>query len=719
MVVRPRAPPWEPPPNRKGGGAPVNYRGGTRPAFPGSQLGPSPHPANTRRHTSYASAAGSTKASFNNERDAYEAIIRDAKAKRNTILIKSDNVESGTVRGNMSNQEWADLIFDQYGIKMEEVSGIDFQAGSKNFLAAEIHLKKGVDPTRYSGKCSVFNGRKFEAKRERAESTKVIFKSVPEAVPDAELVHLVKSYGGKMVSEEIQHEIYESKTTNGIPYAIPNGTRYVHATFPPNRRMRRFYWLQGPLPRDPLRRIVVEHSAQIGRECGHCLRNSADPIDPCNYNGKTSACREYFFEGRLTLSKYFKKLKEEDGYASLKTQYMWNVEEDDLTTQMYSDEFVNSGDFDEEMELEQDDKEASNAATANKKGEARMGKEAATLIGSPTPPDAKSATPASNDKDEEEENNEGAPHPPEAGSAKEDSPSVNTSESDTQKKTVEKPEKGSTLGPEDNDQMEEADGGNKKSPVCKDGEAKLEDDSPPTPATSNSEEAKPTLAANVNTSKIPTSKKKEEAKKEAVGGGPSPSHSPLTGKDTKGPAKDPGKKSKAPGGKDKASGRTSEVTPEALLVIGPSMLLHEQRRNCLSQAAGIINDGANFQASLASSAMNLSLHLDSNDFRTNDKGEIMEAEGRDPWRDLKQLIATKPKPKANKQVQDRLNKLKEAVKDILHNQANTKSTPRTRSVSRNRSEDGEDKEEIPAKAAKLEEGDGSPKAGLGPGPKKH
>ena len=156
--------------------------------------------------------------------------------------------------------------------------------------------------------------------------------------------------------------------------------------------------------------------------------------------------------------------------------------------------------------------------------------------------------------------------------------------------------------------MEEADGGNKKSPVCKDGEAKLEDDSPPTPVTSNSEEAKPTLAANVNTSKIPTSKKKEEAKKEAVGGGPSPSHSPLTGKDTKGPAKDPGKKSKAPGGKDKASGRTSEVTPEAQLVIGPSMLLHEQRRNCLSQAAGIINDGANFQASLASSAMNLSLH---------------------------------------------------------------------------------------------------------------
>ena len=66
-----------------------------------------------------------------------------------------------------------------------------------------------------------------------------------------------------------------------------------------------------------------------------------------------------------------------------------------------------------------------------------------------------------------------------------------------------------------------------------------------------------------------------------------------------------------------------------------------------------------------------------------------------------------------------MTKLKEAVKDILHNQANTKSTPRTRSVSRNRSEDGEDKEEIPAKAAKLEEGDGSPKAGLGPGSKKH
>ena len=82
------------------------------------------------------------------------------------------------------------------------------------------------------------------------------------------------------------------------------------------------------------------------------MRNSADPIDPCTYNGKTSACRKYFFEGRLTLSKYLKKLRDEDGYSSLKSMYQWNVEEDDYSTQVFSDEFVNTGDFDEEMEEE-------------------------------------------------------------------------------------------------------------------------------------------------------------------------------------------------------------------------------------------------------------------------------------------------------------------------------------------------------------------------------
>ena len=108
--------------------------------------------------------------------------------------------------------------------------------------------------------------------------------------------------------------------------------------------------MQGPLPKDPMRRIVVEHAGQIGRQCGHCLRNSADRENPCSYNGKTSACRKHNFEGRLTLSWYFAQLRNEDNYVSLKIQYQWNTEDDDFSTQVCSDEFVETGDFEAEME---------------------------------------------------------------------------------------------------------------------------------------------------------------------------------------------------------------------------------------------------------------------------------------------------------------------------------------------------------------------------------
>ena len=78
---------------------------------------------------------------------------------------------------------------------------------------------------------------------------------------------------------------------------------------------------------------------------------SADRENPCSYNGKTSSgSRKHNFEGRLTLSRYFAQLRNEDNYVSLKIQYQWNTEDDDFSTQVYSDEFVETGDFEAEME---------------------------------------------------------------------------------------------------------------------------------------------------------------------------------------------------------------------------------------------------------------------------------------------------------------------------------------------------------------------------------
>ena len=368
MTGRPKDPPFI----RRGGGPAVSEMRGPRQGPPPRQLGPLP--TSQRRHASYATAVGATL--FNTERDAYEAIVKESKAKRNSIIIKSSDTsaDSGPRSGKspMDQKEWADLIFDICEIEVDEVTGIDFHAGSN--LAAEVQLKKEVDPNKYVGKNHVMKGMTFEVTKVETDSTRVTFKSVPLSVPNEELIHLVKCYGGKMEKEEVQYELLKHTTNKGHTFEVKSTTRYVNAIFPPTKRLKRFYWVQGPLPKDPMRRIVVEHAGQIGRQCGHCLRNSADPVLPCSYNGKTSACRKNNFEGRLTLSKYFAQLRQEDNYVSLKTQYQWNTEEDDFSTQRFSDEFVEAGDLEGEME------EGTNNFTTNTKHnphKAPLSKEAA------------------------------------------------------------------------------------------------------------------------------------------------------------------------------------------------------------------------------------------------------------------------------------------------------------------------------------------------------
>ena len=714
--------PMGPPPHRRGAGASADIRRGPKWAASRNQLGP--HPANTRRHVTYAGAAGAP--SFNAERDAYEAIVKEAKDKRNILIISTKSASAEPGKSPMKNDDWGDLIFDAFGVKLEEVTGIGFNAGNKSVIAAEVHLKKEIDTTKYVGEIKVFNGMTFTATEEENASTKVTFKGVPLTVPNEELYHLIRSYGGRVLEEKVHYEAYVHTTPKGVPIVVKSNTRYVQATFPPNKRMRRFYWLAGPLPKDPLRRIVAEHSGQLGRDCGHCLRNSADPIDPCNYNGKTSACRKYFFEGRLTLSKYLKKLRDEDGYASLKSMYQWNVEEDDYSTQVYSDEFVNTGDFDEEMEEEvQASKkkkdlppffELAKRAAKEKAEAAETGAEEATAAEAAT---KAAAAEAAAEKAAEEkaaaEKEAAEKETAEKAEAPEGQTEVKEGDDPTNKVSPTKDNNDKGHSPRKEGDAKKEKGGDEKEEEMKEEERKEEEmkeeerkeeemkEEERKEVKMKEEEKKEEERGNPNKDtkvKVPTPKKEEGDKKGEEGLRPNN----LSHK--KGGTTSP--KKKTPTGKIKEPKTTLRKTGTETT----DKLLIEHKTVVLNRAAGIINDGLNFEAGLTANAKNLSLHLDSKDFRTNEKGEIVEAEGVDPWKELKDLIATKSKPKANKQVQERLNKLKAAVKEILHNQGH----PRTRSVSRHRSEEGDDKNETPAKSAKVEKDDnGDSQKGLKPG----
>ena len=326
------------------------------------QATPMPRDSGLKRHTSYADAVGSyakavgSAAASNAERDAYKALAKEAQDKRNLLILKTTKplTEPGSRPSKrlLEHKEWAELIFDDLEVSTDDVTGIDFHAGGIN--VAEIQLKEGVDASQYEGRSREMKGMKFDLSQSQPTSTKVTFKGVPLSVPDQELLHLVKAYGGK-TDEDVVHYVKETLSTpKGGQILVNSTTRYINAKFPPTKRLRSFYWLQGPLASDPMRRITAEHAGQLpGRQCGNCLRNSADPVDPCPFNGKTAMCKKLNVKGRCSLAQYFSFLRLEDNYVSLKNQYMWSDSDEENTRQKYGDEFVGEADATQEEDMEE------------------------------------------------------------------------------------------------------------------------------------------------------------------------------------------------------------------------------------------------------------------------------------------------------------------------------------------------------------------------------
>ena len=83
--------------------------------------------------------------------------------------------------------------------------------------------------------------------------------------------------------------------------------------------MENYYWLEGPLPGDNGRRILVLHSNQEA-QCSHCLKKSSTG---CPGMGNGKAC-EQLGTPRGKMFPYMQSLRARVGYASLKTLYMEN-----------------------------------------------------------------------------------------------------------------------------------------------------------------------------------------------------------------------------------------------------------------------------------------------------------------------------------------------------------------------------------------------------------
>ena len=173
-----------------------------------------------------------------------------------------------------------------------------------------------------------------------------------------------------MEKREVTHELVGGlggyTTKKGKKIVIPGTTRHVLATFPANKCLRRYYWLEGPMRHEPGRRIVVQHKGQKERQCGHCLEWASK----CAYQAVTHLCRQ---EGayRKPLTKYCKELAEQDGYESLKMMYRGYLDHEDQEADkrgFHDNQVYEYEDLLDEMESEEGrQKEASKSGAAGAK----------------------------------------------------------------------------------------------------------------------------------------------------------------------------------------------------------------------------------------------------------------------------------------------------------------------------------------------------------------
>ena len=302
---------------------------------------------NGRRHTqgvtngsTYARMATPPVKISQEEKQEYSKLMEQANKSNSTLYISATKTSENV--SDLSNKDWCKMLFQKFEIKMSDIEGVVFSSDGEN---CELQLKPSVDPATYASKqTESADGRDFKIKGSNKQTNTVVFKEVPLTCPDLELTHLIRCHGGVIKDgDEIKHEtISLVDPTSGQEVSVRTSTRSIEATFPSNRRPKTFYWLAGPARDDKLHRIIVQHPSQIGRQCGSCLRVSTDPVDPCKFNGKTAQCRKS--GERCSLAAYFRKLKLEEGYSSVRNLFNYADLEARRSEETFSSDFLGRDD---------------------------------------------------------------------------------------------------------------------------------------------------------------------------------------------------------------------------------------------------------------------------------------------------------------------------------------------------------------------------------------
>ena len=295
--------------------------GGGDPRTTGGQIqlqNPPVHSSQVRPGHTFAGAAQAAGESVPGGR-SWQKIFSDAKNKRNILEIhinKKENLTSDeSQQKSLSNDELSDFLFKILKIKEEDTIGIDYFYGHK-----EIELKPDVDVTPYLHDNIPTKYMEFDIivkQQETNFSTKILFRNVPLNVPDEELVNLALCYGQPVGT------VKRERLTNPKDKGKIGSNRTLDVILNPGQSFENYYWLEGPLPSDQGRRIIVTHQNQ-SQQCSHCFGYTkakyGTDLVICPGNGNGKACKALETE-RARMGPYMRVLQKVLGYRSLKAKF--------------------------------------------------------------------------------------------------------------------------------------------------------------------------------------------------------------------------------------------------------------------------------------------------------------------------------------------------------------------------------------------------------------
>ena len=318
---------------------------------------PPPGTSNPDQPTlTYAAALGGVSGGKSNLLK-YEEIIVQQKTQRNVLEMKIKKVITKDNDGeiiqpkSLTIDDLSEFVFEILNVQFDECVGVDFFTG--RYDTREILLKPQVDTSKYITKEPlVYKQHEITIKKMLNGATKVTFKNVPMYVPDEEILHLCGIYGTVQ-----DNKVYWEKfrvTTSKQKGVLLSPTRYVLMNLNNGAMFNNFYWMEGPMPGDPGRRVTVLHHGQK-QQCSNCFLTASSG---CKGAGNGRACAAANVE-RAKMSSYMEALKISTGYESLKSKYLRRLSRNypDLQGEPQQLNTTLKGDMDRDLDDEDEENE--------------------------------------------------------------------------------------------------------------------------------------------------------------------------------------------------------------------------------------------------------------------------------------------------------------------------------------------------------------------------